>query len=153
MSVQTVNGFLYDFQGAAPGLDPRIIWKPTSSTIIGSAFLFSRNIETVPASNGSWSDQFESTDLATPEVWYEPQLWWFEGNPAGGRWTYQDFPNLKLFVPSTGGPFNFTDIVNAPTNPGTLIFEMGPPPDDLSPGTWYYDMSAEPGSNNFYEGS
>lgn len=152
MALVTVTGTLGDFQGAEPGLTPRIRWKPSGSSVNGSKLLFNRAIVTlVTPSTGAWSQQFEAMDQLTPQVFLSPTIEWFETDSQGGHWVAEDHPELQLVVPA-GGPFAFTAVVKAATNPTTFIWGFGPPPDNLSPGTIYYNSAALEGENNTFVG-
>jgi hypothetical protein len=139
MALVTVTGSLRDFAGVAPGLTPQLIFKPSGASISGTgSVLFSRQITVTPASDGTWSQAFEPTDVVSPQAWYTISIRWSE--PSG--YIDYDFPGMRLFVP-TGGPWAFSDIVERPTNPASIWF--GPnAPDNPTQYTGWVETDAVP---------
>lgn len=134
-----VNGTLLDFQvTASPEVHPQIILKPSGAGVSGDVLHFPREIVITPDSDGTWSTTLTATEDLNPLVWYEPSIRWLEpGYPA------IDFPGWKLFVPLLGGPFDFAQIVEAPSNP-TQIWVGPTPPTNPTPGTrWINTTTGE----------
>ncbi|MEF2979117.1 hypothetical protein [Subtercola sp. YIM 133946] len=152
MSLETVNGSLGDFEGVVPGLDPRIIFTPSSSAVDGSKLLFNRRIIVSTFDGaGGWSQEFNSTDGTNPPMFFSVSLRWHEAGVGDeGPWVGADFPDIKLFIPSDG-PWDFAQIIQAPSNPAQIW--LGPEPPTI-PTNWtgWIDTDGTPPAYYEYEG-
>jgi hypothetical protein len=131
----TVTGILTDFLNVPlAAFSPEIWFTPSGPAISNAAntALFStKPIVVIPAADGTFTVNLQSTDFLQPSVWYMVSVRWLD---SVGGYVGIDFIDWQLFVPTAGGAIG--GIIAAPSNPAQ-VWVGETPPANPTPGTWW----------------
>lgn len=127
-----VTGKLTDFGLALlTPYAPELVFVPSGPAVIAGALLATKPVVVIPAADGSFTVNLQPTDATQTVFWYTLTVEWL--NSSGG-YVGKDFPDWKLFVPTSGGTIG--DLVTAPANPAMVWIGESEPPNP-SVGTWW----------------
>ena len=94
----------------------------------------------VPASDGSFTANLESTTDMQDLAWYTVSIQWLD---AGGNYVKADFPDWQLQVPTSGG--EFSNLFRKPPKNTRMVYVSLTPPDNPTPYTlWLNDDPTDP---------
>lgn len=138
-----ITGTLLDFSlDALAPYSPRLIFAGSQPATAGDRLLSTKPFGVRVEADGSFSVDVQPTDVVTPAAYYTIRIEWLD---SAGGFVGVDFVDWRLYVPSEGGAVG--DLLEAPSNPGMVWVGLTPPPDPITPGTWW--LHANP--NNLYD--
>ena len=112
-----VTGTLSDFGlSSLTQYQPVIVFMPSGVGFMGGRVLATRPIRVTPDAGGYFQVDLASTDTIEPAVWYGIQIQWLE---PGGGYSYIDFEQSKLYVPTLGG--NLPVLIDTPSTNQLMV--------------------------------
>ncbi|MGO4143813.1 hypothetical protein AB4Y77_01900 [Paenarthrobacter sp. YAF11_1] len=149
-----VTGTLWDVGlGHLAGKSPVLYFTLNAPNRKAGALFATEPVKVIPASNGTFTVNLAPNTDMHDTAWYTVRVRWV--NSADPKtFSYQDFPEWTLQVPTAGG--SFSDLVSRPPTNSRMVYVSLAPPDNPRPfSLWLKDDPNDPtnplNTGNLYE--
>jgi hypothetical protein len=125
---------------SVPFYGAEVVFIPSSPAVAGDRYVLSGREVRVPIEGGSgaFTANLAPTETTRPATFYRIRI---ESLDPANNFTYIDFPDWELRVPTTGGPI--ADLLDLSGNPAMVWAGPTPPPVAPVPGMWWLDTNED----------
>jgi hypothetical protein len=118
---------------SVPMYGAQIVFIPSEPAVAGDKYVLSAQPVKVPieGGTGAFSANLATTETTRPGTFYRIRI---ESLDPANNFTYIDFPDWELRVPTTGGPI--ATLLDLSVNPA-MTWTGPTPPSNPAPGTWW----------------